>query len=283
MTPHIILVDIASVSRTIGHCQNTESETRLSLTKKSETSVEDFLSSVKLALTETRSKKPTHHHNSSDCNIYNRHHYNHEATSLTQSKIDFATIHNDYKIQPRGNVNRFEITRDGVFVAVVLLGRPAFRLGESISVIIDFQQSAVHCHSLVAILESFEIVDPTIALRSQASIYRATRRIHASRFELTLFAKRVTFNPIAPSYATPNFRTSSVSLVWSLRFEFMISQKGVKAVQDYLSEVVKSERGSVSTGKQILPCEKLEVSVPLNVCGCVPSTYINKTVYEFRL
>lgn len=283
MTPHVILVDVASVSRTIDHCKNTESETRLSLTKKSETSMEDFLSAVESAFAETRSKNYIHHHNSSDYNSRKRHDHNHEAPSFTQSRIDFATFHDDYRMQPQGNVNRFEITRDGVFVAVVLLGRPAFRLGESISVIIDFQQSAVHCHSLMAILESFEIIDPTIALRSQASIYRATRRIHASRFELTLFAKRATFNPIAPSYATPNFRTSSVSLVWSLRFEFMIRQRRINTVHDYLSEIVKNERGSASTGMQILPCEKFEVSVPLNMCGYVSSPNHNKTINEFSM
>lgn len=283
MTPHIVLVDMASVSRTVGHVSNTESGATPSLTKKPETSMGDFLSSVELALAETPSNIDTHHRSSLGYDTRNRHHLNHESPSLTQSRIGSATFHHDDRVQSRGNVNRFEITRDGVFVAIVLLGRPAFRLGESISVVIDFQQSAVHCHSLMAVLESFEIIDPAIALRSQASIYRATRRIHAARFELTLFEKRATFNPIAPSNATPNFRTSSVSLVWSLRFEFIISQKRVDGVQEYLSEVVKNERGSVSTGVQILPCEKFEVSVPLSICGYVTSPHIKNTVHEFSI
>ena len=218
-----------------------------------------------------------------DWSTQNKRHHNHEAPNITQSRIGSATIQSNYRVQPRNNINRFEIMRDGISVAVVLLGRHVFRLGESISVIIDFQQSAVRCHSLTAILESFEIIDPTIALRSQASIYRATRRIHASRFELILFEKRATFNPIVPQYATPSFQTSCVSLGWSLRFEFMISQKGVKGVQEYFSEVVRNERGSVSTGVQILPWEKFEVSVPLHIYGSVSSSHEKNAVHEFLI
>ena len=271
MNPHIMLTDMASVSRTVGHVKNTGPGDTLPLTKKTETSMKDFLSSIGFALAETQSILDIGPRNSSDWSTDNKRHHYHEAPNITQSRIGSATSQSDHRIQPRNNTNRFEIMRNGIFVAVVLLARHVFRLGESISVVIDFQQSAVHCHSLMAILESFEIIDPTIALRSQASIYRATRRIHASRFELMLFEKRATFNPIVPPYATPNFRTSSVSLVWSLRFEFMISQKGINGVQESLSEVVRNERESVSTGVQMLPWEKFEVSVPLDIYGCVSS------------
>lgn len=281
MSPHIMLNDMASVSRSVGDVKTPGTG---ALTRKPETSMEDFVSSVGFALAETRLNPDTCHRSPLDYNNQYRRHHNQEATNTAHPRLDSATFHSDYRSQPRGNVNRFEIMRDGVFVATVLLGRPAYRLGESISVVIDFQKSAVRCHSLMAILESSEIIDPAVALRSQASIYRATRRIYASRFELTLFEKRATFSPIAPSNATPNFQTSSVSLVWSLRFEFVISQKGVNGIQEeFLDEVARNERGSVSTAVQILSCEKFEVSVPLNLYGCISSPYLKNTIDEFSV
>lgn len=285
MTPYIILVDIASVSSTFGNRESAEPKARMSMAKKPETTtIEDFLSSVGFALAEPRSKIDGRHSNSLLNTARDRYHQNREAPGLTQPRIGSATSHNDYRIQPRGNnVNRFEITRNGVFVAVVLLGRPTFRLGESISVIVDFQQSSIHCHSLTATLESFEIIDPTIALRSQASIYRATRRIHASCFELTLFQKRATFNPTAPLNATPNFHTSSVSLVWGLRFEFIIREKTVNGMKEHVIEAVKDEKESVSIDTQVLPCEKFEVSVPLNISGNISNFHFKKTKNVFSI
>lgn len=284
MSPHIMLIDMASVSRKLGYVKNSGSGAEFPMIKKPETSMEDFLSSVEFELAETRPKTDTQHRESQPYGIHDRGHHNHEASDVTQTRNGSATLHGDHRIQPRGNVNRFEIMRDGVFVAVILLERPFFRLGESISAIIDFQKSAVRCHSLMANLESFEIIDPTVALRSQGSIYRATRRIHASRSELTLFEKRATFNLIAPSNATPNFRTSSVSLMWTLRFEFMISQKDFNGIQgEYLGEVVRNERGSVSTGVQMLPCEKFEVSVPLNIYGYVSNPHLKNAVDEISI
>lgn len=284
MAPHIINNDMASISHIVGHVNNTGSGTEFPLIRKPETSMEDFLSSVEFALAETRLNFDTCHRRSLDYNPHCKAHDDHEASNIVQSRLDSTKFQSDDNFQPRPYVNRFEIMRDGVFVAIVLLGRPAFRLGESVSVVIDFQQSAVRCHSLMAILESFEIVDPAVALRSQASIYRATRRIYASRFELTLFEKRATFSPIIPSYAAPNFQTSSVSLVWNLRFEFMISQEGVNGIQEgFLDEVVRNERGSVSTGIQMLPCEKFEVSLPLSVYGCESSPYLQNTIDEVSI
>lgn len=284
MSPHIIFNDMAIVSHIAGQSPNTQSAAGFPLTKKPETSMADFLSSVEMALTETRLNPDTCQCTSTDRNTYSKRLQNHETSNVVQSKLDSPNFQNDYRVRPRGSINRFEIMRDGVLVAIILLGRPAFRLGESISVTIDFQQSFACCHSLMAVLESFEIIDPAIALRSQASIYRATRRIHASHFELTLFEKRFTFSPIAPLNATPNFQTSSVSLVWSLRFEFMISQEGVNGIQKgFLDEAVKNEKGSVSKGVQMVPCEKFEIAVPLNINGCISSSYLNYTINEFSI
>ena len=282
MSPYIMLNDTASVSRTVDHMKNAGAKAEFGLISKPETFMGDFLSSIGFALAEKRLYSETCHQSSLDYSIHNRPCHNQEASNIIQSGLDYTKVQSDYTIQPRGKVNRFEIMRKGIFIAVVLLGRPAFRLGERISVVVDFQQSAVHCHSLTATLESFEIVDPTVALRSQASIYRATRRIHASRFELTLHEKRATFSFTPPSHATPNFQTSIISLAWTLRFAFMISQKNVNDIQDgFLTEVVRNEKETISTGVQFLSCEKFEVSIPLIVYACGLNSYLKNKINEF--
>ena len=276
MSPHVVLNDMASISRIIDYRKKTGLKAEPALLGGSDSSKEDFVSSVEFALAKTWLKTSNLHHWSMDhIEKSKRHHSNdHEVTDSAHSTPNSAEIFNEYRGQPRGKVHRFEVLREGVYIATVLLGRTVFRLGEMIPTIIDFQNSAVHCHSLTAILESSEIVDPADALRSPASIYRATRRIYASFFELTLFQRRATFSPVAPSNATPNFQTSSVSLAWTLRFEFMISRKDGNGTQEtFLDEVTRNERGSVCAAVPMFSCEKFEATVPLNVYGCASSPY----------
>ena len=284
MSPHLMLNDMASISCAVDNVKNTGSKAGLALIRKSETSMEDFVSSVRLDLAKTRLSSGIYHHSSLDYNHQNRRNHNHEFTNTVQTGLDFTTYPSDLQGQLRGNINRFEIMRDGISVAVVLLGRPTFRLGESISVVVDFEHSALRCHSLMASLESSEVVEQAIALRSQASIYRATRRVYASHFELSLFERRATFSLIAPSSATPSFQTSSLCLAWSIRFEFMIIQKGVNGIhEEILDQLMENERGSISTAIPTFSCEKLEVIVPLNVYGCTSSPCPNNKIDQFSI
>ena len=57
-------------------------------------------------------------------------------------------------------------------------------------------------------LESSEDVDPAVSVRSESSVHRATRRIHASKSEFTTFARRVQFSFEIPTSVAPTFETS---------------------------------------------------------------------------
>ncbi|KAK0653203.1 RAB6A-GEF complex partner protein 2 [Lasiodiplodia hormozganensis] len=135
--------------------------------------------------------------------------------------IDFAILRSNSSSFSSASTNRFEIARNGRRVAVIRLARPAFRLGETISMVIDFDNADIPVYGIAVTLESSEKVDPAIALRSGASIHRVTRKVHASFAENTLFARRVSFAPTVPPNATPEFITSGVSLEWKLRVEFV--------------------------------------------------------------
>ena len=158
-----------------------------------------------------------------------------------------------------------------------MLARPAYRLGETISAAITFDDIDIACYSLHAALESSETIDPTVALRSKASISRVTRRVHASRTESTIFSRRVLFNPVVPMSGTPSFITSGVNHEWKLRFEFVTSrtrneEESTMDDEDLLEEITprderERDRGRIMAGAETMACETFEITVPLQVYG----------------
>lgn len=186
--------------------------------------------------------------------------------------IEFAILRSNQVSSSNRSANRFDIARNGRRIAVVVLNRPSHRLGETIFATIDFTDATLPCFSLRATLETSEKVDPSLALRSNTSIHRATRRIHASFFENTLFATRIVFSPAIPISATPTLLTTGIKLDWDLRFEFVtthskhdkdetLSGKGL------LELLGQDERGSVYSALENLPSESFEVAIPLTVYG----------------
>lgn len=153
----------------------------------------------------------------------------------------------------------------------MVLNRPAHRLGETVFATVDFTGAALPCYSLRGTLESSEKVAPTLAVRSSASIHRATRRIHASCFENTLFSTRVVFSPAIPITATPTILTSGVNVEWELRFEFVTSshvdhESGLSGAR-LLETIGEDDRGQVFSSVENLSCESFEISIPLTVYG----------------
>ncbi|KAL8651443.1 MAG: hypothetical protein Q9226_004704 [Calogaya cf. arnoldii] len=195
-----------------------------------------------------------------------------EATTM-EGAISSAIQQSNSVVPSKLSANRFEITRSGLRVAVIMLARPAYRLGEIIPVAVDLHASEFRCFSLRATLETSEHLDPTVALRSPASLLRASRRIYATQHETTTSAERVFFSLAVPSNSTPEFVTSAVSLEWRLRFEFVTSNQadrgtvGHGAIPDILEDIAEDERGTVSVAVEAMPCETFEVTVPLHVYG----------------
>lgn len=213
----------------------------------------------------------------------------------TKEAVDFAILRANHlnlrqKQGESSSSNRFNIARSGQPVAVLMLLRPAYRLGEPVIGTIDF--TALHgatdqapSYSVLAELESAERVDPSLALRSGSSIQRVTRKIHASMRENALFSRSVGFNLNIPATATPTFETTGVSLVWRVRVEFTVQRQvaqaqglgvgGLNAGFDgadgngghLLEELSSDERGTTSIAKERLPSETFEVGVPIQVLG----------------
>ena len=216
-----------------------------------------------------------------------------DEPATMKEAIDHAILQSTTTTSSRRSASRFEITRSGHRVAVIMLARPAYRLGETISVAVAFDDAEISCYSLHATLESSESIDPAIALRSKASIQRVTRRVHASRTESTIFSRRTVFNPVIPMSGTPDFLTSGVSLEWRLRFEFVTSHnvqnEGMETKHEDLFEEItprddrERERGKVMAGVEIMACETFEVTVPLQVYGNTAAFDETHDIGEFSI
>ncbi|XXG97176.1 Proteasome subunit alpha type-2 [Hypoxylon texense] len=206
-----------------------------------------------------------------------------EEAASARDAIDLAILRSNLSSESGQSSNRFEIARNGRRVGVVMLARPAYKLGESVSMAIDFTGAEIPCYAIHAALETAERVEPTLALRSEASVHRVTRKVYASSSEATLFARRVVFHPAIPIGATPEFVTSGLSLEWKIRIEFVVpasasspsSTTAEYVVDDddphpLLEEISRDDRGGlVLVAAENLECESFEVAVPLRVYGAV--------------
>lgn len=195
-----------------------------------------------------------------------------EPRSVRES-VEIAILRSNIATESRRSANRFNISRNGHRVAVVILARPAYRLGETITAAIDFTDAEIPCYAVYAALETSEKVDPAIALRSSSTIHRVTRRTYFSHSESTLFSRRVIFRPTIPISCSPSFITSGVSLEWKILMEFVTpSLEGYKNSNfqkrwKLLEGVYKDDRGVVLGAADILDCESFEISVPIQVYG----------------
>lgn len=204
-----------------------------------------------------------------------------EEAATAREAINLAIMRSNISSSDSGqSTNRFEIARNGQRVGVVMLARPAYRLGEAVSMAIDFTDAEIPCYAVHAALETAERVEPNFALRSEASVHRVTRKVYGSSSEATLFARRVVFNPTIPISATPEFVTSGLSLEWKIRIEFVVpssandedaeAERRAGGPHPLLEEISRDDRGGlVLVAAENLECESFEVAVPLRVYGAV--------------
>ncbi|CUS09563.1 unnamed protein product [Tuber aestivum] len=179
-----------------------------------------------------------------------------------------------------GRCSNFEIARSGRKVATLTLSRPAYKLGETITAVVDFSDAKIPCYHITAVLETSETVTPSIALRSTSSIHRATRKLHFQHSQSTLFSKRVVFTPTIPTSATPEFSTSGVSYIWALRLEFVTPTQSLTAsiaeggdgadgtvvmMEELLERTHADDRGELFEAKQNVFVESFDVGIPVRV------------------
>jgi hypothetical protein len=279
MSPYIMLRDQARV-KLIETPSDMSLESAKDLKEKttpglSDSTLTGFLSYVDELLTKTRQNPNLGLLSPTEAPMSRRQSSIEEPASTAKEAIDMAILRSNTATELQQSANRFEIARSGRRVAIVMLPRPAYRLGETITATIEFTNAGIPCYAIHATLETSEKVDNSIALRSEASILRVTRKIYVSHSESTLFARRVLFSPTIPVSATPEFVTSGVSLDWRIRIEFVTPRlsSGESEVHDeypnLLEGISEDDRGVVLAAAEVLDCESFEIAVPLTVYGAL--------------
>ncbi|GJD01814.1 intracellular protein transport protein [Colletotrichum higginsianum] len=273
MNPYIILRDQAKIKAV--DKLSTLNEIKKLKTPVADTTINDFLIYVDELLTRPRQGSsagllsPTAYPGSRRPSMFE------EATTATEA-INLAIMRSNMASEGQQSPNRFEIARNGQRVGVVMLTRPSYRLGEPVTMAIDFTDAEIPCYAVHSCLESAERVEPHLAIRSEASIHRVTRKVHVSASEATLYSRRMVFTPTIPINATPEFVTTGVSLEWKIRVEFVVPsqetelERGAPSTHPLLEEISRDERGGlVLVAVENLACESFEVAVPLRVYGAV--------------
>ncbi len=278
MSPYIILRDQARVQ-----CleSTTPTSAMISQPLKSnktsdalQSSLDDFLGYVDDLLTRPRQNSSLGLLSPTDARASRRPSFIDEPSSAKEA-IDLAILRSNLATDSQQSANRFEIARSGRRVAVVMLARPAYRLGETITAAIEFTGAEIPCYAIHVALETSEKVDGAIALRSDASIHRVTRKIHSSHSEATLFAERVVFCLSIPATATPSFITSGVCLEWKILIEFVTPRFGNREDSDnkpsteLLEEISRDDRGVMLAAAESIDCESFEIAVPVRVYGAL--------------
>ncbi|KAK9474239.1 Rgp1-domain-containing protein [Dipodascopsis tothii] len=140
--------------------------------------------------------------------------------SFRQS-VDLAVQRNSLSAYGNTLNSVFEIARNSRKIASLVLSRPAYKLGDAVVFILDFDASVLPCYHVTASLETTEVIDAHVALRPASFNERATRKIYSQSSFTALVGRRASFSFCIPTTATPQFSTSYISSSWSLRLEFV--------------------------------------------------------------
>lgn len=281
MQPHIMLKNLAR-SEPLDDCVTSNKDSGLHPTKKAISPPDDFISYVDSLLDNSRRNSSLGLLSPTEPITPGSRLAAIDDDMPMKDLIDFAVARGSMSASKR-SVNRFQIRRAGRQVAVIGLARPVYRLGESVYAVVDFRDADIPCYSLNITLETSELVDASLALRSSSSIHRATCRIYASSSEDTLFAQKVVFNATIPTNVAPEFLTSGIQHQWRLRFEFItgVDDEDNTQGEDLLEEVMSDEKGKMFAAFQSLTCESFDVTVPLRVYGAVVSSDDEDNAHEY--
>ncbi|KAG0377787.1 hypothetical protein BGX24_005463 [Mortierella sp. AD032] len=115
----------------------------------------------------------------------------------------------------------YDICKNNVPVAKLSLIKTRFKLGETVHGVISFASREIPTYQISVTLETVEAIEPDFACRSAAQTAKLTKRVHAELHESCIDTMRTSFSLCIPPTATPEFKTSTLTLKWYLRVEFI--------------------------------------------------------------
>ncbi|CAI2181298.1 2221_t:CDS:10 [Funneliformis geosporum] len=166
----------------------------------------------------------------------------------------------------------YDICKNNQRVAQLCLLKTSYRLGDIVTGTINFHDAVIPSYQVSVTLESSEIVESSIANRSQQQIARMTRKIHGEHHEFCLNAARISFAISIPTSSTPDFQTTGVKLQWCLRLEFITGPKG----QSPLMPLNADERHQYYQAIDDVYVETFDCAIPIKV---YPTSYTSARIF----
>ncbi|KAF9314801.1 hypothetical protein BG003_003783 [Podila horticola] len=160
----------------------------------------------------------------------------------------------------------YDICKNNVPVAKLSLIKTRFKLGETVHGVISFTTREIPTYQISVTLETVEAIEPNYACRSAAQTAKLTKRVHAELHESCIDTMRTSFALCIPPTATPEFKTSTLTLKWYVRVEFITGP----ANQPRFKMTTVDERRSQYQAVESLTTESFDCSVPIQV---YPTSY----------
>ncbi|KAG0367080.1 hypothetical protein BGZ54_004425 [Gamsiella multidivaricata] len=164
------------------------------------------------------------------------------------------------------HTSSYDICKNNVPVAKLSLIKTRFKLGENVYGIISFATREIPTYQISVTLETVEAIEPSYACRSAAQTVKLTKRVHAELHESCIDTMRTSFSLCIPPTATPEFKTSTLTLKWYIRVEFITGP----ANQPRFKMTSVDERRSQYQAVESLLTESFDCSVPIQV---YPTSY----------
>ncbi|GJJ73751.1 RAB6A-GEF complex partner protein 2 [Entomortierella parvispora] len=160
----------------------------------------------------------------------------------------------------------YDICKNNIPVAKLSLIKTRFKLGETVHGVISFTSREIPTYQISVTLETVEVIEPSYACRSAVQTSKLTKRVHAELHESCIDTMRTSFSLCIPPTATPEFKTSTLTLKWYLRVEFITGP----ANQPRFKMTSVDERRSQYQAVEALSTESFDCSVPIQV---YPTSY----------
>ncbi|KAI9497852.1 Rgp1-domain-containing protein [Zychaea mexicana] len=160
----------------------------------------------------------------------------------------------------------FDICKSNQRVAQLHMTKTAYRLGEAVLGVLDFEHAILPTYEVSILLESNEIIESDIALRPAQQITRISRKCYAEHHSFCLSHRRLAFSLPIPSIASPEFQTTGVKLQYYLKFEFIVTQKPAANPDTTTSTTANHSSPSSSSSNSTTATSSIPASyIPINV------------------
>ncbi|KAF9352376.1 hypothetical protein BGX34_012180 [Mortierella sp. NVP85] len=160
----------------------------------------------------------------------------------------------------------YDICKNNIPVAKLSLIKTRFKLGETVHGIISFTTREIPTYQISVTLETMEAIEADYACRSPAQTAKLTKRVHAEMHESCIDTMRTSFALCIPPTATPEFTTTTLTLKWYIRVEFITGA----ASQQRFKMTSVDERRSQHQAVEALSTESFDCMVPIQV---YPTSY----------